>query len=128
MTLQEPGRQPDPFRVGRVIVHDDVPVLALERPQVSIAIALEAEDLGREICVAAPAREDRHAVAAPDGMAYQMRPDETRPAEHEHAQLRAGTRRPRSDIRRLRLGPVASSNERPAGDGRSLQKLTTGAG
>src|SRR5262249_26385366 len=89
MTLQEPGRQPDPFRVGRVIVHDDVPVLALERPQVSVAIALEADDLGREICVAAPACEDRHAVAAPDGMAYQMRPDETRPAQHEHAQRHA---------------------------------------
>src|SRR5208282_530370 len=86
VTLQELGRQPNPFRVGRVIVQDDVPALALERLQISVAIALEAHDLGREIRVASPACEDRHAMAAPDGVAYQMRPDETRSAEHEYAQ------------------------------------------
>ena len=76
--------------------------------------------------VTARARYLSPAVTALIGMTHQMRPDESRSAEDEQAELRAGTRRHLVAIRRLRLRPVARSNQRSGGNSRLFQELTAG--
>ena len=73
----------DARQVARGIDHD-VPVAALERREVAVAVAAQLLDVGKELRVGLAAVEQRHLVPARERLVDDRATEELRPAEDQH--------------------------------------------